>query len=671
MRYFVIRGFGVKRDSSGKEFDFDRVDRELIAPALAQCDFEGGTTGEIPDSGSIHDDMYRLILQADVVVCDISVHNANVFYELGARHALRRKRTVLLKCSESADRTPFDLGDFRYLPYSCERPADAVPALVAAIRRGATSERETDSPIFRALRDLPEAPSDAAVPNDFAQEVQRAKVARDRGWLLMLADELRNLPFERPGLRLVAFAQQAIEDFEAARDSLERLLRLGDRQTGVRFALANIYERSYRRSGRPELMDRAERALDEVLQHPDLPASERAEALALRGRNLKTLWRRGFEGIADVGERRARACKRQLLDSWQAYRESFRRDLNSFYCGIACLQVGHTLLSLSGERRWQAMFRSAREAARQRGELHDELRTLRHVVAAAIERGLAHGSESDRCWARISRADLRFLTGNEADLRADPSILLDDYEHALLGLEPFYRGAAIGQLQLFAAIGLRAAIAEALIAALHRDELPAAAPPHLVLFAGHQIDETGRRPPRFPAYTEEAARKLLREHLVRLRAQHGPLLLLASAAPGADILAHEICAELGIPTLLCLPMPLENVSALAFGKRDDWRNRLLTLARQHAEAIRVLQDGPELPRWLNERNPELWQRGIRWIVRSAQAWRCSARTLLALWDGDENDSSTGGVAEVVRQARETGAFTIEWIDSRQLLAANG
>jgi len=217
MRYFVIRGFGVKRDGSGNEFDFERTDRELIAPALALCAFEGGTTGEIPDSGSIHDDRYRL-------------------------------------------------------PCSCERPADAVPALVAAIRRSATSERETDSPIFRALRDLPEAPSDAAVLNDFAQEVQRAKVARDRGWLLMLADELR-----------------------------------------------------------------------------------------------------------------ARACKRQLLDSWQAYRASFRRDLNSFYCGIACLQVGHMLLSLSGERRWKAMFRSPREAARQRGELHDELRTLRHVVATAIE----------------------------------------------------------------------------------------------------------------------------------------------------------------------------------------------------------------------------------------------------------------------------------------------
>jgi hypothetical protein len=33
--------------------------------------------------------MFSLIIQADLVVCDITAHNANVFYELGIRHALR------------------------------------------------------------------------------------------------------------------------------------------------------------------------------------------------------------------------------------------------------------------------------------------------------------------------------------------------------------------------------------------------------------------------------------------------------------------------------------------------------------------------------------------------------------------------------------------------------
>lgn len=41
--------------------------------------------------------MFALILEADIVVCDLTIHNANVFYELGIRHALRKKHTVLLK----------------------------------------------------------------------------------------------------------------------------------------------------------------------------------------------------------------------------------------------------------------------------------------------------------------------------------------------------------------------------------------------------------------------------------------------------------------------------------------------------------------------------------------------------------------------------------------------
>jgi hypothetical protein len=52
------------------------------------------------DAGNIRSDMFALILEADIVICDITVHNANVFYELGIRHALRKKHTVLIKGAE-------------------------------------------------------------------------------------------------------------------------------------------------------------------------------------------------------------------------------------------------------------------------------------------------------------------------------------------------------------------------------------------------------------------------------------------------------------------------------------------------------------------------------------------------------------------------------------------
>jgi hypothetical protein len=52
-RAFVIRPFGKKKDSDGKEIDFERTHRELIAPALLATGIGGGTTGEIIDSGNV------------------------------------------------------------------------------------------------------------------------------------------------------------------------------------------------------------------------------------------------------------------------------------------------------------------------------------------------------------------------------------------------------------------------------------------------------------------------------------------------------------------------------------------------------------------------------------------------------------------------------------------
>ena len=120
-RAFVIRPFDKKKDSAGKELDFERVHNELIGPSLEATRLSGSTTGEIVEAGNIREDMFSFILEADLVICDITVHNANVFYELGIRHALRKRRTVLIKGEPAADSTPFDVLTDRYLSYSNSR----------------------------------------------------------------------------------------------------------------------------------------------------------------------------------------------------------------------------------------------------------------------------------------------------------------------------------------------------------------------------------------------------------------------------------------------------------------------------------------------------------------------------------------------------------------------
>src|SRR5258708_32703547 len=188
-RAFIVRPFGTKQDSSAKEVNFERVHQELIKPALEANDLAGDTTGEIVEAGNIREDMFQLILEADLVVCDITVHNANVFYELGIRHALRKKGTVLIKGVPVADATPFDILTDRYLEYSVDEPGKKLDELVGVIRATLTSARETDSPIFKMLPTLPELDPAAVqvVPTDFTEEVARAKAAKAAGWLRLLA----------------------------------------------------------------------------------------------------------------------------------------------------------------------------------------------------------------------------------------------------------------------------------------------------------------------------------------------------------------------------------------------------------------------------------------------------------------------------------------------------
>jgi hypothetical protein len=89
-RAFIIRPFGTKKDALGTEIDFERVHSELIRPALMNAELGGGTTGEIVEAGNIREDMFALIIEADLVLCDITMHNANVFHELGIRHSLQK-----------------------------------------------------------------------------------------------------------------------------------------------------------------------------------------------------------------------------------------------------------------------------------------------------------------------------------------------------------------------------------------------------------------------------------------------------------------------------------------------------------------------------------------------------------------------------------------------------
>src|SRR5262245_32167358 len=117
MRAFIVTPFEAKKDSEGNLIDFDAVRKELIEPALAELGVGGRTTIEVVKAGNIQAYMFQRLLTADLVVAEVSIHNANVFYELGIRHALRRHRTFMVRGRTKSDKYPFDIQGYRYLTY--------------------------------------------------------------------------------------------------------------------------------------------------------------------------------------------------------------------------------------------------------------------------------------------------------------------------------------------------------------------------------------------------------------------------------------------------------------------------------------------------------------------------------------------------------------------------
>ena len=678
-RAFVIRPFGGKTLSSGLAIDFDRVHGELVGPALVANGLAGGTTEVIDESGGIREDMFGLILEADLVVCDISMSNPNVYYELGVRHALRKHGTVLIKAKATeaapgkakgtADATPFDILTERYLSYDSTDPAATRARLVDVIRATLATERETDSPVFKMLPKLPE-PDRATigvVPVGLAEEIERAKAARMPGWLRLLASDVEGLRFEWPALRLIAEALFDLKDYEASLSAWEKV-RARDRDgLQANFALANIHERRYRDSRDEADFTESEQAADRVLRNPLAQVKDRVEALSLKGRNIKTRWRLSFESLPD-DQRRAAAINGTLLDAWGAYHQAYQLDLNHYWSGLAALQMAALIVDFAGEPSFANLFDTPEEMKTFLDELRREVEPLRACVMKAVQAATARVDmdPADKVWGLISVADLLFL---REDLPKEK--IAKRYCDALSKSTAFAWDAARGQLELFAKAGLRKDVAAHVIAAVNAKlgEAPAGLKQHVVVFAGHRIDEAGRAQPRFPATkdAEDLARNLIREQIAALREPGVALRVLLSGAPGADILCLEVCDELKVDCTVCLPMPQDEYSNKVFETLDEWRNRFLASMSTRRPIFLSNRNG--LPDWLVTKNVSPWERGNRWMLEMAGSSGTKRLTLLVLWDGTMAGDAPGGTAHMVQLARAAGNFKIAPIDAKLLLEA--
>lgn len=674
MTAFIITPFEKKKDSEGNEIYFDEVRLKLIEPALDRLGLIGRTTLEIIRAGNIHADMFQRLLTADLIVAEVSIHNANVFYELGIRHALRPHRTFLIrgedKDKKKNDKPPFDLQTVRYMVYDRDDPASKLDELVDALRATLDSP-DQDSPVFRNLPGLREQDRShfLPVPAEFREEVERAQADRRRGDLALLALETQGFHWGVEGLRVVGRAQIKVKDYEGARASWEDVREVCPNDKEADTWLGTIYQRL----GKLTLSDQA---LKRVLDNAETTAHERAEAYTLRGRNAKTRWIEDWKGGASAPrppeEWRKRALRSPYLkESYELCEKGFGEDLNHFYSGLnalAMLSVRYELASVMKDV-WSESFDdpdepdAAEVALRRLKRQRDALApSVARSINAAMVRFKREEKTDDLRWALISEADHCSLTATQ------PAVVRSKYRDSLTGVDEFYSDSASKQLILYKELGVFGDnVAAALEIAIPAEAKPEPEQPHVFVFTGHRIDDEEReksgKGKRFPKEMEGVARDAIRAAIVEeLKHLKAGAVGIAGGASGGDILFHEVCAELKIPTLLYLAVPrADYVIASVQDAGPDWVQRFKDL--YDTLERREMAPSKDLPRWLRDRRGgyTVWQRGNLWILSNAIALDLKGGgtnlTLIALWNGKAGDGP-GGTEDMVAQARRRGAHTI-------------
>ena len=688
-RAFIVRPFGTQGG-----IDFDRVERDLIAPALTAAGIEGRTTLEITRQGNIREDMFRLLVLSDLVIADLSIHNANVFYELGIRHGLRDRHTLLMRAKDTQDKYPFDLQTDRYGQYDPADPAAALPGFLESLR-ATLADTNKDSPVFKLLPRL--TPHDRAalmvVPFDFQEEVEIAQKAGRAGDLRLLAQEVRGFEWGSAGLRIVGDAQFRIKALAGAKETFELLRGLDSNDFQANYRLGTIYQKLAARALGPDskldCITRSEQAINRVLARTMPPNDRdetpkesaerrfhRAEGHSLLGSNAKTRWIDDWQAAASPDAQREAALRSpHLASAIQHYLDGFAEDLDSFYAGINALAMLTIQIGLAkalpdvwaesfddGDAAIVALKTSERRAGRLAAALN---------LAVGNDDKVVRKGEKFDIWKEISRADLSFLTAEK------PAQAGTAYRRGLANAGPFEIDAVRRNLLLFRELGVLSANVEAALREMNQaaPDKPAALPVRVILFTGHMLDTPRRdkNDPRFPNTPEAvaAARKMIEKAVKDEMNENGGVSFgIAGGACGSDILFHEVCNALNVPTQLMLALPEAQFQAGSVNHGGvDWVMRYQQLCQRVTP--RVLAESKDLPRWLSgKKGYDIWQRNNLWMMFSALAAQARYLTLVALYNREKDPDGPGGTAHLVNVAADWGFKTVE-LDARHLLKAGG
>ncbi|UVK55365.1 hypothetical protein DBIPINDM_001873 [Mesorhizobium sp. AR02] len=153
---FVIMGYGEKTDlATGRLLNLDATYQHIIKPAAEAAGYECVRADEVLHSGMIDIPMYEMLLDADLVVADISTSNLNATFELGVRYGLRPRSTIVM--AESQFKSPFDVNHIdisKYVHLGADIGYSEVGRMVAQLKKLMATIKASsspDSPVYSLL----------------------------------------------------------------------------------------------------------------------------------------------------------------------------------------------------------------------------------------------------------------------------------------------------------------------------------------------------------------------------------------------------------------------------------------------------------------------------------------------------------------------------------------
>jgi hypothetical protein len=390
---FVLMPFGKKPDAAGSLVDFDAVYQNFIAPAISEAGMEPLRADDEMTGGIIHKPMFERLILCEYAVADLTTANANVFYELGVRHAVRPWSTVLI-FSKGGSQLPFDVAPLRAMPYQLggdgtlanldEDKKLLVSRLVEA-RQASVNDPATDSPVYQLVEGFPGV--EHAKTDVFREQV---RYAAERKAKLAVARKQG-----RDAVRALEKEFEPIQDLESgviidlflsyrAVKAWDEMIALVGRMPRPLASTVMVQEQLALALNRVGRGDEAEQVLLSLIDQRG-PSSE---TYGILGRVYKDRWEAATKG---GDEFEARGFLEKATD---AYLKGFESDWRDAYPGINAV----TLMEISDPpdpRREQIL----------------------PVVSYAVERRIASGKPD--YWDYATRLELAFLaTDEQASTRA-------------------------------------------------------------------------------------------------------------------------------------------------------------------------------------------------------------------------------------------------------------